>query len=384
MARTTVTRAFWPGLFALAVASCGGETVIGDGPETGGGGPADSGGSGSGGGGDSGGSGSTDGGGTGPGVDSSPPTCDASVGSIPAPNCEKSTPILCQAMSSTCDLGTAAMCGESTCLPMTNNVAPVDDFRISSLQIISPPVLASLLIQESIVNPSVTLNAPSCGYGPSSPETGAFNWLLSIDRSKSQLTTGGGGPVSDPYAAGYCFVNETSGTVHLGAVTSPVSFAGDTFSSEPASTPLNVPIFLTRTDLSLPLVLPIRGLQFSDATISADGNCIGSLNPEWAASAGKTCSEAVESCPKWFPNGAITGYITLRDANMIKVQLTGQTLCVLLLGASVSGSSCTSADFDKGDYCSTGGSCKDSLWFSATFAASAVKINDSTAPPCGP
>jgi hypothetical protein len=111
------------------------------------------------------------------------------------------------------------------------------------------------------------------------------------------------------------------------------------------------------------------------------------------------CADNYQTCSKWLTAGALTGYITLNNANNVQVLSLGQTLCSLLevdtsgtpqtgpAGQSIK--SCkTDANgnvTDKGNYCSKlpdGGAgpegCQDSVWLAATFAASAVNINDGT------
>jgi hypothetical protein len=394
MASTTVTLGLEPSLrarararplaLALALAGCGGETVIGDGPPETGAMMSDV--------------NLPDAGGESGFVGAGPP-CDGSAGAVPAPNCFPSTgaspvptAVSCATSTSgTCSLGSVSACGTTDCLPMTTNKAPIYNFRMSQLTIQAPSILAGSLIQDNIVTAAVTLNAPTCGYGPIGMSTGAFNWLLQVDKTANTLKTGGGGPVTDPYTTGYCFVNENSGSGNtVTPITVPITFNGNAFSTtQHYSGLLFVPIFLSRTMLTTSIILPLRGARFSDVGISPDGNCIGDLNPEWAGAAGTACSTMLPaSCPKWFTNGAFAGYMTLMDANLVPVPSLGSaaTLCGLLVGKA--GSACTPADYSSGDFdCSTspqGATRCESVWFSATFAANAVKINDSTAPPCGP
>jgi hypothetical protein len=93
----------------------------------------------------------------------------------------------------------------------------------------------------------------------------------------------------------------------------------------------------------------------------------------------------VGSCSEWHAAGALGGYITMVDADTVEVQLLNESLCVLLAGTapalSMVGTNgyrqCTAAGLKAGDYCSTthkAGGCNDSVWLSANFAASAVKI----------
>jgi hypothetical protein len=322
--------------------------------------------------------------------------CTTAPGQTPSPTCFGKTLTCSPSPSGACSIDNAT-CGEKSCLPMTDNkaTAPTYNFRMEQLSITAPPALASPLIAGLVVNPGVTLDDPSgkCGYGPVSDPIGAFSWLLSVDKTTSSVTTGGGSPTLDPYKTGYCFVKGNFGDAGtaVAPLPDPVTFTGNTFSSKaPSKETLNVPIFLGKlsTELLAPVILPIRGSQFSKVGISPDGNCIGDLNPEWAAAAGSKCSQtslgsATEGCPKWFTNGSLAGYITLADANKVPVSTVGGTLCGILVTSVGAGHTCAASDLNMGDYCSTGGSCNDSVWLAATFAANAVKIYDSKTPPCG-
>jgi hypothetical protein len=330
--------------------------------------------------------------------------CTTAPGQTPSPTCFGKTLTCSPSPKGTCPIDNAT-CGEKLCLPMTDNkaTAPTYNFRMEQISITAPPSLANETIASLVVDPGVTLDDPSgkCGYGPALPTIGAFSWLLSVDKSTSVVTTGGGSPALDPYKTGYCFVKGSFGDagIAVAPLPDPVTFTGNTFSSKAPSTGvLNIPIFLgnTSADLLAPVILPIRGSKFTDVGLSKDGNCIGDMNPEWAATAGSSCADAAASqspieglttgCPKWFTNGSLSGYITLADANAVstKASIGMGTLCGLLtIGA---GKTCTSADLTMGDYCSTsadGKGCTDSVWLAATFAANAVKIYDSKTPPCG-
>jgi hypothetical protein len=152
---------------------------------------------------------------------------------------------------------------------------------------------------------------------------------------------------------------------------------------------LNVPIFLTASNPTDPIILPIRGAQFQDVTLSSDGNCIGDINQAWYCYGTSSCTDDdLNKCPKWYTGGSVGGYMTLEDADKIVIQTVGQSLCALLVQETAP--HCTKAERTMGgDYCSTSqtsktaGGCSDSDWLAATFAASAVKISPSGASVCG-
>lgn len=78
--------------------------------------------------------------------------------------------------------------------------------------------------------------------------------------------------------------------------------------------------------------------------------------------------------------GAVAGFVTLEDADAVKIADLGQSLCAFLTGSVGPDGKCErtgSALKAKGDYCSTTGEpggCEDSVWIAATFAASAVAV----------
>jgi hypothetical protein len=156
-----------------------------------------------------------------------------------------------------------------------------------------------------------------------------------------------------------------------------IEMNGNTFrSTEPVD--INIPIFLSE-ELSSAIILPIRDARIEDVTLSPDGNCVGSFN---AAALDPSCAEDRDLCPKWRTAGALGGYITLEQADTVKIRdLNDKSLCAFL--ASEQGSVCArdaSGNIQfRGDYCSKDkqpGSCQNSVWLAATFAASAVKIFD--------
>ncbi len=323
-----------------------------------------------------------------------PCSASANPGDTPPPNCRLYGGSLeCPALgTATCTTGSAAACGESLCQPTASNRPPVYDFRVEALHIIQPAALTSSLVQDAVINDSLAPNSMQCGNPAPSDcgatcAAGAFNWLLTVNRtagaSTGTLKTGGGLPVTDPYKDPYCYLESAFSGIDV-RPTTPVkaTFKGSTFTTDPIPV-VNMPAFTSRTDTQTPIILPIRDAVFSKVTISQDGNCIGDINPAWYGATGPSCQEQDKSCPKWFTDGAITGYMTLADANKV-VLITSQTLCALLVGEVAE--ACTAADLHKGDYCGVTrapGACPgqpggDSVWLSATFAANAVKISEAT------
>jgi hypothetical protein len=151
---------------------------------------------------------------------------------------------------------------------------------------------------------------------------------------------------------------------------------------------LYVPIYING-DPNNVVVLPLSQAKVQSVKLSTDGNCIGSFNPDGvtAPTTGGLCADQdPSSCERWLTNGALGGFITLKEANAVNVVTLGKSLCVLLTnGTSTAdgGTQCaTNADGSvtaQGDFCSTTdspGGCADSYWLAASFAASAALIND--------
>jgi hypothetical protein len=326
-------------------------------------------------------------------------TCDKSAGVVPAPDCFDGI-VSCKGEGA-CEISNS--CGAQSCLPMAANADPIYNFRMESLNIVAPAALADPSFQDLVISPAVALDDPSgkCGYGPDTGVAGTFNWLLSLNKQTNMLTTGAGGPVADPYKTGYCFLSGALGGLPISPLTVPAKLSGSTytdgvdrFSTLPAESVVNIPIFSGRTESSTAIILPIQGMQFKDVGLAPDGNCIGQLDPVWVSTAGHACNpKPSPTCPKWFTGGALGGYMALKDADAVAVPSRSTSLCHLLVGGA--GEVCTNSlaatyrccaagDIASGDYCSTGGSCSDSEWFSATFSANAVTIHDNTASSCGP
>ncbi len=297
--------------------------------------------------------------------------CVATAGTLAAPDCDNSDNV-CTGMG--CSI--ASTCGDTaTCLPLSTNAGkPQIDFRLRRLNIAAPATLAATFIQATVVTKGIDLNAKQCGE----KGDGAFNWLLSIDKATMKMKTGGAPKTADPFGVGFCFYDHTTASgILVQPVVQDIKFTGDTFSTVTPSPLLNVPIFLGESVI----VLPLSEAKLENVTISKDSNCIGSFN---APALDSDCADDPSSCAKWKTAGALGGYITIEAADKVPVDVLHETLCVLLTQATKDPATggCPRTDgklTQKGDYCSTtkkAGDCADSFWLAATFAASAVKIND--------
>jgi hypothetical protein len=286
---------------------------------------------------------------------------------------------------------------------MGNNTGKTtQDFRLRRLNATSPASLAKGFIQKAVLDQGISLhaNGTMIDGGPATPQCGengdgAFNWLIRLDTTAKTVLTGGAPPSPDPFNTGYCFAQGTIGGNAVQPITLTYTTNPDgTLSAGPVPQ-LNVPIFV-HGDLNNVVVLPIHQASFNEVKISQDANCIGGFNPN---ALDNGCGDlAPEDCSKWRTDGSLGGYISIEESDKVMVQDLSATLCVLLTASSgmspgvpCGSQTCLTCKKDasgniafKGDFCSqtmSPGGCGDSFWLSATFAASAVKINDGTGTP---
>ena len=296
--------------------------------------------------------------------------CAAKPGELPTPNCDDSENTCVPQPGCAID---EIRCGSaSTCLPIgTNTGKDVLDFRIRRLKIATPPQLAAEFVQNNIVTLNLDLAEPTCGE----PGKGLFTWLLQIDRKNNTLITGGAPPSDDAIGQGFCFASFELGSTKVAPISTKVAFSGDTFRSLERQK-IKIPIFTTAAVSSV-IILPITDVQVEGVSLSEDGNCIGKLNP---AALDRSCAATEATCSKWRTAGSLGGFITLEEADGVRVELLQKSLCAFFSGEPVK---CARDAQGKiaypGDFCSKdkqAGSCADSMWLAATFAASAVKIFD--------
>ncbi len=296
--------------------------------------------------------------------------CAATPGELPSPTCDSSEN-KCESHPG-CMIDEARCGSKSTCLPIGDNKGKnVQNFRIRRLKIATPETLAGETIQTTVVTRNIDLAEKSCGE----LGKGLFTWLLQVDRKNNTLVTGGAPPPTDAIGEGFCFARFLLGDTKVEPITSNVVFEGDVFrSTQPQK--VKIPIF-TDQDIGSVILLPITDVRVEGVTISDDGNCIGHLND--IALDEKCFDDSL--CPKWQTSGSLGGYITLEEADEVKIRdLNNKSLCSFLAGES---DKCARDGAGKilfkGDYCSTdkkAGGCADSVWLAATFAASAAKIFD--------
>ena len=315
--------------------------------------------------------------------------CAAAAGQVPNAECDDGDESLCPTTPTACAISEPQCGSTSTCEPLANNTgSTTQSFRMRRLIVVAPPALASSAVQTLVVNGGVDMNEKQCGE----TQTGDFSWLLSFDTAKSTLTTGGAPPCDianspscDPFTTGYCFVNKTVSGIAIAPVTTPITKGGDGTYSTATIASLNIPIYFGSPPAII--TLPINNASLSGVKISTDGNCIGSVNTKALQA---DCTDSYTGCSKWLTDGAVTGYVTLAQAEKVHVTLLNESLCVLLsseahpvVAAGTGFKSCildaSGNPTEKGNYCSSPagpGGCQDSFWLAATFAASAVTINN--------
>lgn len=297
--------------------------------------------------------------------------CEAPPGELPSPDCDDSEN-LCESTAA-CPVDEARCGSTSTCLPLADNSGKdVVDLRLRRLNIAAPEALAGAIIQNVVINSGIDLDEKTCGENG----RGLFSWLLRVDKTAGTVVTGGAPPSSDPIGKGFCFADFTLGETKIAPVKLDIEFNGDTFKTVERAN-VNIPIFLSE-ELSSAIILPISDARIEGVTLSEDGNCIGAYN---AGALDKNCIEDRGLCPKWATAGALGGFITLEEADAVKIaDLNNRSLCAFLSGDPLVCERDASGKIAfEGDFCSTDrapGGCKDSVWMAATFAASAAKIFD--------
>jgi len=295
------------------------------------------------------------------------PTCDDSTGQCPA--------------AGGCAIDTAQCGSPETCLPLTTYASAPETLRIRDLHVVAPPTLAGVLIADEILDSAIDLDAAQCGE----TGNGTFNWLLTVDEQTASLTTGAAPVPSDAFGVGYCFYEKPA--IDGFSVTpekTALTVSGSTFTSAPIPS-LNLPIF-GGTGGAAAYLFPLSNVVFQDVALSAGGDCIGSFNPD---ALDVSCNYNPGACSKWNTGGVVGGFIKLCDADQSLIPEIGESLCVFLTGSAADSTGhCYPESLSLGDYCSTtltAGGCQDSLWFAATFAASAVKVDASgTNASCAP
>ena len=264
---------------------------------------------------------------------------------------------------------------ESECIAQADNAgSDTANLRMSYLTITKPDALAQPFVQQLVLD-GVLLDKKACYLDGK----GTFSWLLQYDKATGALKTGGAAPSTPD--KGYCFLNGELSGLDVSPIEVSAPLEGDKFSVTEGKDVV-VPIFDDTTGNSY-ILLPLRQARIYDATLSADGNCIGTHNAEGLT----TIDECLSSFPDYpaFKAGAsLDGFITLEDADTVIVPQLGASLCTVIAGNESDGGTPKKCKRDgdnkitfAGDWCSetnAAGGCKDAVQLAATFSASGVEI----------
>ena len=261
--------------------------------------------------------------------------CSTEAGAFPTANCDD-TPETCTAPNPSC--ATTPCSTTSPCLAMSENSGQAtDSLRIRKLNITAPPVLIGQVgnpsfIQKTVIDQAVNLNH-ACGEAGD----GSFSWLLKFDMAKKTLTTGGAPPTTDPFNIGYCFVNAQISGLPVAPVTSPITQAVDGSWSTGVVDKLYVPIYVHGSSTNV-VILPLTKATLRAVTLSMDGDCIGSYNPDGVPTSAQTGGACLDqdpsSCQRWHTAGSLGGFITLNEADAVFIVDLNRSLCVELTGGT--------------------------------------------------
>lgn len=278
----------------------------------------------------------------------------------------------------------------AACLAKTDNTGKTKwTGRFSQITISSPPALATPYLQSTVIDNGIYFNAPNCN----AQGQGTFSWFFELDTEAKKLKTGGGLPVTDVTKPG-CFVSLPNASIPTQPITIDATLTGSSFSAEKFS--IVVPIFLAADQLDTPVLLPIHGGKVN-ATISEDGNCIGSYNADELEPQFDCAPDTPAGQRAWKDGGTLSGFITVAEADDVFIDDIGTSLCALLAGGGkwkgAEDGRCDSSENwqnglrPNGNWCAsdppTSGEpgtpateqCKDAWKLEATFAASAFPIS---------
>jgi hypothetical protein len=270
------------------------------------------------------------------------------------------------------------------CLAKTDNTGQAKwQGRITQIDVQSPAALAGEFIQEKVIDKGIDLNQPACWEGGD----GTFSWLYEIDPSTSTIHTGGALPITD-VQAGACMVT-LQGAIAVAPIDAPVTIDADGLGFHAADINVNVPIFISATNTSNPLILPLHQVTL-DAKFNDDShNCIGHFNGSELELVNncKPDTKAIPPQRAWTTAAQLAGYITIDEADQVFIDLAAESLCALLAGIDFKGpdgycntsTKWTAGQKPTGDWCSTTNAaadagCSDAWQLKGNFSAAAFKI----------
>lgn len=293
-----------------------------------------------------------------------------------------------------CQVGEGCPAVESQCVAFVDN-AGKDKFalRISELAITKPEALTQVTITKLLAT-GILYDYPQCtsesGLALFNGD-GTFNWILEFDTAANTLRTGGAPIETDPNK-GYCFLEGDIGGFNVAPLVADITISennGQFSTNEPRD--VVVPIFTDVNDSSKVILLPLRGVTISGPDLSQhDNNCIGvfsgaELDPN------NLCLADADT-PTFEPDGELSGYITLEDADAVLVpELGNKSLCTLFATPELIDQEAKKCKRDandqielKGDWCAGAdesdpgtpatAECADSVQLAAGYAASAVAV----------
>ena len=232
------------------------------------------------------------------------------------------------------------------CVAFHDNAgSTVLSFRMAQLEVVRPTVLAQQFLQDAVVSKGISLNRPQCYQ----EGTGRFSWLMQLDTTNNRAITGGGHVQKDP-TGGYCYINGEVEGFQASPVEIPIQTTMDgdvtVFSLAESIPTMTIPIFLNDDETSA-IIMPLHEVLMTDGRISADGNCIGSwlgdeLHPYNDCKPDRNDGQKMQ----WVNGAALTGYITIEEAEKVWIPEMTQTLCVALSGSAGT----YGEDFEEGDH----------------------------------
>lgn len=257
--------------------------------------------------------------------------------------------------------------------------------RLTSILVKAPAALAGEFIQTNVIDKGISLNQPDTCFESGD---GTFTWLYEIDPTTKIMKTGGSLPVTDPKAGG-CFVSLPGAAVPVAPIEVPVTVDADSQGFSAKDIDVNVPIFLSPTDIKNPIILPLNKVALSAKFNDGTHNCVGKFNGDELDPI-NSCMPDTKSIPpqrSWTTAGTLKGFITPEQADAVMLDQLKVTLCVVLAPAEWKGPNGDCKSSDKwikgerppGDWCSAtnDASCavKDAWLLEGDFSAAGFKIN---------
>ncbi len=269
------------------------------------------------------------------------------------------------------DVTKVQSCPQHPCMAQVPQSGDVSTLRIGRQLPVAPASLVT--ITRTAIDPNVNPTCFNAGRD-------AFNWLLRIDKKANTLTTGGARPSADGKV--YKFLDEDVDGTQLAAlcpafVGAPLSLRPKTIAFKPGANgkyaseaidKVNIPIYSE----SIPIVLPLSEVRFSEVQLSADGTCVGSWERDY------WCDEGSLG---WKTAGVIDGKILVSDADQVPVKSVGcQSLCAILVNDATKTDPMTKTCKknpdgtypELGDTCLGGTGCKNAWQLRSSFAAYGV------------